>query len=64
MSDTLTQYFAMMRTLNSPIANDLTKAVIRSTGLPELMAQTSSLALRTRIQKDIANGFQGNQHAG
>jgi len=64
MSDQLARYFAFMRTLNSPAANDLTKAIVRSDGLPELLAVTSSPALRLRIQKDIAHGKQSNQHAG
>lgn len=58
MSDTLTQYFALMKTLNSQAANDLTKAIIRSTGLPELAQTTSSQALRNRIAKELSNDIK------
>ena len=64
MPESLTQYFAMMKTLHSPMANDLTKSIIRSTGLPELMETTSSQALKKRIAKELSNGNQGNQRAG
>jgi hypothetical protein len=64
MLESITQYFNMQKTLNSATASELTKSVIRSTGLPELMATTSSPALRNRIQKDISNGVQSNQHTG
>ena len=64
MPESLTQYFAMMKTLHSPMANDLTKSIIRSTGLPELMATTSSPALRLRIAKELGHGIESNQHAG
>ncbi len=64
MSDTITKYFAMMQTLHSPASNQLTKDIIRSTGLPELMEITSSQALKKRIAKELSNGNQGNQRAG
>lgn len=63
MPDSITQYFAMMKTLHSPVANALTKSIIRSTGLPELAQTTSSQALRNRIAKELSNGNEVDQHA-